>query len=233
MATCSWDNTLCYWDMRTSQVVNSVDLKTPIYAADFVGQMAAVALNDKILCFQNGNLYKEHAKDKLVKEVRTIKIFPAQNGYAYGTVDGRVHFEDFTDSSKKATYTFKAHMKKSSSYSRSAQTSFYSTNDISFHDDSSLATGGGEGSIFYWDRMRQFKLGVLFEQKSNTPVKIGNISINNNRITTTTFHQNKNKIAFAVGYDWMDGESGYSEVFKPHVLVIHDVKGYMDKDKKK
>lgn len=232
MATCSRDNTVKYWDTRSNNIVNSIDFQSPIFAADFLGSMAVVSTHDKIQVFQDGKYFKEHAKDTLVKEIVCLSIFPTLDGYAYGTIDGRTHLEDFNDTSKKKTYTFKAHMVKQSGY-RSSQPSFFSVNAIGFSDGTGFFTGGGEGSIFYWDRAKQSKLGQLFEQPKNTPIRISNVDISNNRITAGAFHSNKKTMAFATGYDWIEGPNGYKQNFVPHVVVIYDVPEHIKKKERR
>ncbi|KAK9090521.1 hypothetical protein Sjap_023698 [Stephania japonica] len=156
------DRKIISWDMRME---NSIGFSKVID-----GELESMSLHGFHLilaCGTSINMYdlrclKEplHTKESCVDyRIRCIRLFPNCQGYAVGSIDGRVAVEFLSQyDTNELSYTFRCHPK-----SKDGMYYLASVNDIVFHPSchSAFVTGDNEGYVIKWDshcRKRLFEL---------------------------------------------------------------------------
>lgn len=101
LATASWDKTLKYWDTRSPQPVGTVQLKERCYSMDTKNDMLVAATADRnVLLFNLSNpttIFKE-VISPLKWQTRTVACFSDGQGYAIGSIEGRIGIQYLSDS---------------------------------------------------------------------------------------------------------------------------------------
>jgi len=189
--TGSWDRTLKFWDLRQPTPAAVFALPERCYAADFSGNLAAVVTADrKIMIYNLAGGPKEYGiRDCPLKmQIRCLTCFPSNDGFALGSVEGRVSIQYAEESTARtANFSFKCH--------RSDKV-IYCVNDISFHPRyHTLATVGSDGQVAFWDKEHRNRLKSYIYGAGP--------------ITCGKFNADGSLFAYAVGYDWSMGYQGY------------------------
>lgn len=93
IVTGSWDKTIKYWDLRTSQAVATVDCKQKVYSMDVAKKLLVVATaarGFRLINLDNPTvIFDEPDIQQLKKESRVVRCFPDGNGFAVGSFEGR------------------------------------------------------------------------------------------------------------------------------------------------
>ena len=163
----------------------------------------------------------------LKHQLRSMDIFPSKDGFAVGSIEGRVAIEMIDNNeAKKKNFSFKCHRhpvetdkfylkdneddkeKDDNNYDKDQQ-NIYGVNCIKFHPNGTFITGGGDGEIDFWDRIQRSRLKHLERMKSP--------------IVAAGFNYNATKLAYCTSYDWSKGEKGYNEKIHKPQIYIHDV----------
>lgn len=98
IVTGSWDKSIKYWDLRTSQPVATVDCKEKVYSMDVQKKLLVVATAEKgfrVINLDNPTvIFQEPQIPQLKKENRVVRCFPDGLGFVAGTLEGRcaVHY---------------------------------------------------------------------------------------------------------------------------------------------
>lgn len=205
VATGSWDKTVKYWDMRAPKEQGSVAMPERVYAMDIVYPLSVVAMADRkisIFDLRKPTQPFRQLESPLKLQTRCVAAFPNQQGFAIGSIEGRVgvHHVEEKDSSKN--FAFKCHRSD-------PQKHIYSVNCLAFHKYGTFATCGSDGVYTFWDKDAKMKL------KGFQP--------NQNAITACHFNKSGEIFAYAVGYDW---HKGYEFANKNAVnkIFLHAVK---------
>ncbi|RLV95117.1 hypothetical protein JA1_001199 [Spathaspora sp. JA1] len=112
-------------------------------------------------------------------QIKDLKTFPDNQGFALSTIDGRVSIEYFDSSPEiqnSKRFTFKCHRHLDENTGADL---VYPVNSIAFNKKySTLFTSGSDGSICLWDcdkrkRMRQYPKFLSHEGEPESIVKIG------------------------------------------------------------
>ena len=140
-------------------------------------------------------------------QTRVIACFPAANGYAVGSVEGRVAIQYVEEKDASQNFSFKCHRKDPAK----DQTLVYSVNDISFHPvHGTFSTAGSDGTFHFWDKDAKHRLKGYPTVGSS--------------ITATTFNSSGTIFAYAVGYDWAKGFMGNNPQY-PNKVMLHPIQG--------
>ncbi|CAF0753049.1 unnamed protein product [Didymodactylos carnosus] len=201
--TGSWDKTVRFWDTRQSTPLKQIQLNERVYAADVFGPMAVITTADRsIHVYSLDNQPTEYKKiETLLKyQHRCVSIFTDKNrnpnGFAIGSIEGRVAIMYVDTTNPNDNFTFKCH--RSNPSTNNVQ-DIYAVNDIAFHPiHGTLATVGSDGKYSFWDKDDRTKL-----KTSDT--------INDQSITCCAFDSRGQVFAYASSYDWHKGHEGNSQ----------------------
>lgn len=181
-----WDKTLKYWDLRSPSPVASVQLPERAYSMDVSQQVAVVGCAERHLAFinlSNPTVISKTALTSLKWQTRVVSCYPNGEGYAVGSIEGRVSLNNFDESKKVGEFAFKCQREDSV---------VYPVNCISFHPvHGTFSTAGSDGTFGIWDK--ESKQRLKMSQKMNGP------------ISSTAFNRTGSMFAYAVSYDWCKG----------------------------
>lgn len=211
LMTGSWDKTIKFWDTRSPTPMATKNTGEKVYCADVIFPMAIVSTAERgILVYQLNNQPQEYKKieSPLKYQHRCVAICKDKkgvpNGFALGSVEGRVAMQYINPSDPKDNFTFKCHR---SDVSQSGQVQdIYAVNDIAFHPTiGTLATVGSDGKYSFWDKDARTKL--------KTSENCGQ------SITACCFNAEGNIFAYSTGYDWTKGHEFYNPNVKPAIYL--------------
>jgi mRNA export factor len=223
-----WDGKLNAWDTRAPNPVASYSFGKKIFSMSATHPLLVVGLQDRLISYFNLNLIGQKFQPEatfeshLKYQTRCVSTFVEGNGYAVGSIEGRVAIKyvdvnqqpridtNSNQMSAQDDFAFRCH--------RVGETNpeVYPVNAIAFNQIyGTFCTAGGDGSWTIWDKDSRSKLkSGAFQNK--TP------------ITAVDFSPSGDLLAYAAGYDWQKGIS-YDGQFQT-VLKIHYCP---DSDKKK
>lgn len=236
-----WDGKICIWDVNnnTQKPVLSYDLGKRVFTMSCVFPLLVVGLSERFVTFFNLNkvqsgffqpeiMFESHLK----YQTRAISVFSEGNGYAIGSIEGRVaikHIDlnktpEINQETKCMTtpddFAFRCHRVGSEVQE------VFPVNAIAFNPAyGTFCTGGGDGTWLIWDRMSKSRLKLGGFPVQNTP-QGGNV--NKIPITALDYSMNGDLLAYAGGYDWTKGISGENSF--PTKIGIHFC---IDAEKKK
>jgi len=211
LMTGSWDKTLKFWDTRQATPIMSMNTLEKVYCADVIYPMAVVSTAQRgILVYQLNDKPQEYKKieSPLKYQHRCISICKDKkglpNGFALGSVEGRVAMQYIQPSDPKENFTFKCHR---SDVTGTGQTqNIFAVNDIAFHPThGTLATAGSDGKYSFWDKDARTKL----KTSDACPQSI----------TACCFNAEGSLFAYAIGYDWTKGHEYYNTSQKPAIYL--------------
>lgn len=209
LVTASWDKTLKYWDLKSSQPIGTVQLPERCQAMDLKGDLLVVACAERNISIININqpltIFK-NMPSPLKWQTRSVSCFHDGSGFAIGSIEGRVHLEWLDEKRKpECRFAFRCHREDDA---RSRQTTkAYSVNSISFHPTlGTFVTAGSDGLMHFWDKDSKQRL-------ESTPAF-------GTPIPATAFSHNGNYLAYALSYDWSQGHEGYKPA-APNSIKIH------------
>ncbi|KAI8326501.1 WD40 repeat-like protein [Martensiomyces pterosporus] len=208
IATGSWDKTLKYWDLRQQSPLAVVNLPERVYAMDCNHPLMVVATADrKLVVFDVNNPTTPFKTiDSMLKwQTRTVSCFTKKDGFAVGSIEGRVGVQYIDDKQRDKNFSFKCHRDTTIP----SQNSVYAVNSISHHQGfGTFVTAGSDGSFVFWDKDARQKL------KSYTGV--------GGPILSTAFNGDGKILAYAIGYDWSKGYQHNTDSVK-NTILLHAV----------
>ncbi|KAF8522895.1 Poly(A)+ RNA export protein [Hysterangium stoloniferum] len=222
LATGSWDKTLKYWDLRTPNPVITVTLPERCYTMDVAFPLLVAGCADKkinIYNLQEPNKLYRTMESSLKMQTRVISCFPAADGFAIGSVEGRVAIT-YVDEKNNGSqnFSFKCHRRDQPPQSKD-HTHVFAVNDISFHQQQgTFSTAGADGTINFWDKDSRTRL------KTFDPAP--------GPIACTAFNRSGTIFSYAVSYDWSKGYSGNTPGM-PNKIMLHACKDEEVKKKPK
>lgn len=198
LATGSWDKTLKFWDLRTPNPVITNTLPERCYTMDVTFPLLVAGCADRKINIYNlqepGKVFKS-LESTLRMQTRVVACFPAADGFAIGSIEGRVAITYVDEkASSSENFSFKCHRRDQSAQNKS-HTLVFAVNDISFHQQQgTFSTAGSDGSLNFWDKDSRTRLKIF--DPAPAP------------ISCTAFNQAGTIFAYAVNYDWSKGYSG-------------------------
>jgi mRNA export factor len=211
-----WDGKLNLWDLRSPNPALSCDMGKRVYTMSLSFPLLVVGFSDRYVSYFNmnkvGQTFQPEAtfESHLKYQTRRIATFPERDGYAIGSIEGRVAIKyvdlnrqpEINQESKsmnsKDDFAFRCHRNNEE---------VYPVNDIAFNPlHGTFCTGGGDGTWIIWDK------------DSRSRLKQGTIQ-NKAPITALDYSSNGDLLAYASGYDWAKGVA-YENTFQPK-LSIH------------
>ena len=211
LATGSWDKSVKYWDLRQQTPISTVALPERLYAMDSVFPLLVVGTADRhvhVYNLNNPTVPVKVTSSPLKWQTRTVSCFPTGNGYAIGSIEGRVAIQYADDRDAAKNFSFKCHREGGTTNTREP-TSVYSVNSINWHPiHHTFTTAGADGSFAFWDKDSR--------QKLKSFPKVGS------PISSTCYNRNGSIFAYAVSYDWNKVMKGsfYSLVIAAVICVL-------------
>ncbi|KIY43860.1 WD40 repeat-like protein [Fistulina hepatica ATCC 64428] len=208
LVTGSWDKSIKYWDLRSATPAMSVTLSDRCYSLDTNSPMVVVATADRkihIYDLNNAGVPFKTRLSPLQFQTRVVACWPgAANGYALGSISGRIAIEYFEDTQPSKSYSFRCHRRDTASPKEQL---VYAVNDIAFNPaHGTFATCGGDGTITFWDKDSRLRL------RSYDPCP--------GPVSTVAFNHLGNIAAYAISYDWSKGYKGMTPS-QPNRIMLH------------
>ncbi|PVU88112.1 hypothetical protein BB561_006020 [Smittium simulii] len=214
LATAGWDKKLKYWDLRAQNPVITVDLPERCYAMDSLHPLLVVGTaNRQMLIFDlnnPGTPFRTYTSP-LKYQTKAVSCFLSKNGYALGSIEGRIAIQYAQEAETSKNFTYKCHRQ---------ETNVYSVNCITHHPTfGTFGTGGSDGNIIFWDREAKTKLGTI----SNVGAPV----------TSSSFNRTGDILAYSVGYDWSKGyQSSFANIKVSKNIVGLSPNGVFDSNNK-
>jgi cell cycle arrest protein BUB3 len=211
LVSAGWHSQLQIWDIRTSAAVATLDLPGKAFSMDVHKNRMVVATSaGRRLVFIDYRYGKAKVvldrESSLKYQTRTVQFFPNGQGYALGSIEGRVAVEYLPSELQKESttsvsknYAFKCHR---------IQDTVYPVNAIVFcpSQDCSFATGGCDGTVVIWDGQQKKKLTTLPRMATS--------------IAALAFTPNGKQLAIAASYTFEEGEKDHprDDIFVRSIL---------------
>ncbi|KAI0261482.1 WD40 repeat-like protein [Gloeopeniophorella convolvens] len=212
LATGSWDKTVKYWDLRTPNPVSTVQLPERCYTLDVSYPLMVVGTAERhvqIFNLANPATPFKTMTSPLKWQTRVISCFPSGNGFAMGSVEGRVAIQYVEEKDAQNNFSFKCHRRDQNPASKD-QSLVYAVNDINFHPvHGTFSTCGSDGTINFWDKDSRTRL------KTFDPCP--------GPVSASAFNRTGTIFAYAVSYDWSKGHSGMTPGH-PNKIMLHATK---------
>ncbi|KAI9362935.1 WD40-repeat-containing domain protein [Zopfochytrium polystomum] len=158
IASGSWDSSLKVWDPRSTQLVTNQSLPAKVFSMDAVGEKIVVAMAGRhvhIYDVRNmGQALLERESSKFM--TRVLRCMPNGQGYATGTIEGRiaVDYFDTSEETQVLKYAFKCHRQKIEGLD-----TVYPVNAIAYHPiHGTFVSGGGDSFVCIWDGFNRKRL---------------------------------------------------------------------------
>ncbi|KAJ2355283.1 RNA export factor gle2 [Coemansia sp. RSA 2618] len=207
VATAGWDKKLNYWDTRQQAPIATVDLPERAYAMDCNNPLLVVATAErKVLVFDMASPTTpfQTIDSPLAWQTRSVTCFAKKDGYALGSIEGRVSIQYIDPKMKEKIFSFKCHRDDTA-----LKSTLYSVNSLSTHPVyGTFSTASNDGSFVFWDKDAKQRLKV--HAKQGGP------------ITATAFNGDGKLFAYALGYDWAQGYKGNLDSIK-NTIMLHAV----------
>ncbi|KZT67404.1 WD40 repeat-like protein [Daedalea quercina L-15889] len=212
LVTGSWDKTIRYWDLRTPNPVSTVQLPERCYTLDVAYPLMVVGTAERhiqIFNLTNPTTAFKTMLSPLKWQTRVVSCFPAANGFAVGSVEGRVAIQYVEDKDASNNFSFKCHRKDAVPANKD-QSLVYAVNDINWHPvHGTFSTCGSDGTINFWDKDARTRLKTFDPAPGPVPA--------------SCFNRTGSIFAYAVSYDWSKGHSGMTQGH-PNKIMLHACK---------
>eukprot|EP00126_Sphaerothecum_destruens_P005400 Sdes_comp18747_c0_seq1m9112 len=215
----SWDKTVKYWDTRSPNPAATLNLPERCYAADVKYPLAVVGCADRnnvVIDLRNPTKEYKRLMSQLRFQTRCLSCFTPphggiSNGFAVGTIEGRVAIVHVDEKEENKNFSFKCHRENND---------IYAVNSIVFHPVyGTFATAGSDGTFNFWDKDSKQRLKA-FSKSSNS-------------ISCSTFNHDGTIYAYAVSYDWSKGHASYNPSTDRNSIFLHAVQDAEIKQKNK
>ncbi|KAH8115359.1 WD40 repeat-like protein [Phellopilus nigrolimitatus] len=200
LITGSWDRTLGFWDPRAAQPQQaSHTLPERVYNMDIAGggsgTTLVVALASRLF-----NIYDVRRMDVPMQEresslkflTRALACMVDGQGYATGSVEGRIAVEYFDPSNEaqEKKYAFKCHRQ-----TVNGEDLVWPVNALAFHPVyNTFASAGSDGTVSIWDHKSKKRLRQYARYADAVPA--------------LAFNCDGARLAVGVSYNWDEGGEG-------------------------
>jgi cell cycle arrest protein BUB3 len=210
----SWDRTLRVWDPKSANALQStLPLPERAYKADLVGTTLVLALGSRLFhiydtrALSRGPVQTRESALKFL--TRSVAVMAGGEGYAAGSVEGRVAVE-YTDAGAAAQerkYAFKCHRAAAGDVDH-----VWAVNALAFHPTyNTFASGGADGTVSVWDHTSKKRLRQLPKFGAG--------------VAALAFAPDGGRLAVAAGYGWDEGGAAGAAAAGPaslHVFTLGD-----------
>ena len=217
LLTGSWDRSLRYWDGNSANAAHTIQVPERVYAADVSFPLLVVATAERHICIYDlRNPGKEYKRivSPLKYQSRCLSLFPNREGFAVGSIEGRVAIHHVESHNSSKDFAFKCHRVDRTASSRSngpQDYAVYSVNAINFHQAwGTFATAGSDGSFSIWDKNERQRLKGF--PATGVP------------ITAADFNNQGSIYAYAHSYDWSQGHEAYTGDMRRTAIMLHSVR---------
>ncbi|OCB91027.1 WD40 repeat-like protein [Sanghuangporus baumii] len=198
----SWDRTLRFWDSRAPNALQSThSLPERVYGMDISGTTLVVAMASRLFHIYDVRRMDSPAQvreSSLKFLTRGTACMADGQGYAVGSVEGRISVEFFDPSpeAQKKKYAFKCHRQSvKNKETDKDEEHVWPVNTIAFHPVyNTFASGGSDGTVSLWDHESRKRL----RQVGKYPEAINSLA----------FNCDGTRLAIAVSYNWDKGPAG-------------------------
>ena len=206
--TGSWDKTVKFWAPGNPTPVGSIPLPERCYCMDLIDEYLVVGCADRKVCVfdirqcAQGNTQPVKSEVSPLKfQTRTVAMFPEKDGYAIGSIEGKVGIQYFQETSTKKHFSFRCHRSEGN-----GKQDVYAVNHITFNKQyQTFATVGADGVYNFWDKQNKQRL----KQFKAMPEPI----------TAAAFSHDSTIFAYASSYDWHKGIDGYNPQSSKQVML--------------
>ncbi|KAF7828011.1 mitotic checkpoint protein BUB3.3-like isoform X1 [Senna tora] len=151
LITSGFDKKILLWDIRTGKVLHCLrNLGSEVDSISVSGFNMTVAIGTFVHIYdlRHFNQPVQSKEPHKGAQIRCVSSVPYSDGYAVGSVDGRVALQISSSGSNHIGYTFRCHPK-----SEDGRHYFSSVNDIIFNPvvSGAFVTGDNEGYVTIWD----------------------------------------------------------------------------------
>lgn len=244
IASASWNRQFCLWDIRSpGTAISTINLPGKAFSMDMDYQQSriVVATSGRRNCIvdirkTNATSAAELVLDRessLKYQTRCIRFFPSGQGFALGSVEGRVGVEYLDElmniPSSMKRFAFKCHR---------VNDTIYPVNCIAFHPrfTSTFATGGCDGTVVLWDSSNKKKVRTKKKKNPkwnmvctihrNSPKKnardqqLTSLPSFPTSVSAIAFNHDGSELAVASSYTFEDGDREHpqDEVFVRRIL---------------
>ena len=145
-----WNKMVKLWDPRSSSpLVASTAQPGKVFCMDAFGSSIIVGTSGRhinVYDLRNLDAPRETRKSSLKYQTRCLKVFPDHEGFATGSIEGRVAIEYFPGA-EKHKFSFKCHR---------IEDRIYPVNCIAMHPVyGTFASGGCDGIVNVWDAVKK------------------------------------------------------------------------------
>ncbi|ETO08768.1 hypothetical protein RFI_28620 [Reticulomyxa filosa] len=157
VVTGSWDTSIVFWDLRSSQRSLTIDnIKKKIFNLSHKNTLLVCTLDNKHFRWydlRNVNQSMTDCMSAFQTQLRGLDCIPNEDGFAVGSVEGRIQIRYINkDVQDKRGFSFKCHRHESKSshttYSYKSESDIYSVNTLRFNQQfGTLASGGSDGEL--------------------------------------------------------------------------------------
>ncbi|KAI4292571.1 mRNA export factor [Pancytospora philotis] len=204
--TGSFDGTIKFWDLKSSQPLHTVTLPGKVYAMALTSSMLSAALsNHTIYILDMNNIHAPATfTSRLAYPLRSISCASDLDTFAVGGVEAKIEVSSRAFEHKR--FVIRSHRDGSK---------LYAVNVVRFHgrNENFIVTGGADGNLIWFDRVNRNKLATM---TYNAP------------ITAAEFSPDSRYFVFASGDDWSKGYTG--AYIKPALRIV-DVRTIQGLDK--
>ncbi|KAJ8612583.1 hypothetical protein CTAYLR_009796 [Chrysophaeum taylorii] len=213
--TGSWDKTIRFWDPRQLRQVSQLALLDRCYGVDVRDTLMVVATADRKIAIYDlaqvaqGNTQPFRTDESTLRhQTRCVSTFPNRDGFAVGSIEGRVAIHHIKDVARN--FAFKCHRDQQDARAgQPATCNIFSVNSIAFHALGTFATAGSDGIYNFWDKDSKQRL-MAFKPGGNS-------------ISCATFNPAGNLYAYGLSYDWSRGSENYNPQTRNDIM-LHYVK---------
>ena len=209
LVSASWDRTLKYWDLRSPNAVQTINLPERAYAMDVKHPILVVCCGSSngqsrqtdqmVLAYNLQNpqtpfrtqSYQEN-NVVLKHHYRDVSVFADRSGYVCCSAEGRASIQVFDKSQPRKTFAFKCHRDKQ-------RHKIYACNVALAHPSfPTILTAGSNGVYTVWDpqakaKVKEAKIPCKFSDNVLAP------------ITSCAYSARGDLLAYSVGYQWDQG----------------------------
>lgn len=220
LMTGGWDGKLNVWDLRNPNPILSLELGKKVYTMSQGGELLIIGLSDRIMTYFNlSKVFQGYTgpeatfESHLKYQTRKVCVFTENDGYAIGSIEGRVAVKyvdlkkapEINAESKSMThpsdFAFRCHRSNDGS-------ELFPVHDICFNPvHGTFCTTGGDGSWIIWDKDSRSRLKHGFRDRRPP-------------IVAAHYSYNGDILAYATGYDWSKGV-GYEDPNLKPTLNLH------------